>query len=115
MKKTLLTSSFILFIVSFLAAEASLQDTKQATLDENGKIVLEEVSLKTYKYSVDVTSLNLDTTEEVSTYFSEINQSQYFRVEVVSSSEINLILIRNNVYRNALWDVAEWNELLSTL
>jgi len=77
--------------------------------------VLEEASLKIYKYSIDISSLNLSTVEEVNAYFSTINESQYFKIEVVSVSEINLVLIRRNMFRNAFWDVAEWNQLLSTL
>jgi len=73
------------------------------------------LSLKIYKYSVDISSLDLGTTEEVEAYFSKINESQYFKIQILSVSEVNLILIRNNVFRNALWDVNEWNELLSTL
>lgn len=114
MKKVFFISLSIL-LASFLNVEAALQDTKQASLNENGKIVLEEASLKIYKYAVDISSLNLSTVEEVDAYFSKINESQYFKVEILSVSEVNLLLIRNNVFRNAFWDVNEWNQLLSTL
>jgi len=40
MKKTFFISLSILLTASFLNVEAALQDTKQASLNENGKIVL---------------------------------------------------------------------------
>jgi len=115
MKKTFFISFCILLIVTFLSSEAISQNANQASLNENGKIVLEEASLEIYKYSVDISSLNLGSIEDVETYFAKINESQYFKIEVISITEVNLTLVRRNIYGNAFWDVNEWNQLLNTL
>jgi len=99
------------FLVSSYSIQVFSQNTAQASLNENGKIVLEETSLKIQQYSVDISSLDLGTVDEVDTYFAKINESKYFKIEVLSVSEVNLILIR----RNGFWDVNEWNQLLETL